>query len=979
MAREPVNFDGPWSRSRAPFASAGPQGAPPLRRWITACVAVFVLAGLLLGLPGYLQQWLWMRQLGYVGIFWRLLSVQWIMFAAAFAFAFLFLWINIRQAIRTGVAANRAQLQAPLPWGLQSLQQPNVQLGDRQLGVLNIGVSVITAFAFAIGFASQWDTYLRFHYGGSYGMSDPLFGLDIGFYLFHLPFYQLEQGTLVYLIAVTLIIVIVLGGLFGALRLGAGQRLVANAGAIRQVCVLLAALMALLGWGFYLDRFDLVYSTLGVVYGAGYAADHVTRVALWGMMALSAATCLLFAFGFARLPVRIMVAALLGYAGLYVLGILVIPPLVQKYFVQPNELQLETPYLKNYIAFTRSAYGLDHIQETSYPALPDVAPSELAANRDTTRNIPLWDQRPLLQTYHQTQAIRLYYQFYNVDTDRYHLTDGYHQVMLSTRELSAELPAQARTWVNERLQFTHGYGAVMSFASETEGDGIPKYILKDIPDHSDYGLAVTQPSIYFGESRPGYRIVGTDVKEFDYPKGNQDVYTSYAGAGGIPLDSFWTRLLFAWTQRDINILLTSYLNPLSRIQIRTRVHERVADIAPFLRLDGDPYPVLSEGRLYWIQDAYTLSRYFPYSEPARTAQAANRREPEVAPPAPPFGRAGPPEAASGGTQGAVPVGFSDRLNYIRNSVKVVVDMYDGTVRFYVMDSTDPILAAYRRAFPGVFQDLSQLSEDLKRHLRYPEDLFSIQADLYRTFHMTDPQVFYNREDLWQFPTERYEGQAQTMRPYYVMVRLPGSDALEFLLMTPFTPQGRDNMISWLAAKSDFPDYGKIVFYELPKEKLIYGPNQVEAMIDQNTTISQLLTLWDQRGSRVIRGKQIVTPIGNSFLYVVPLYLTAAGTRFPQLKEVIVAANDRVAMAPTLDAALADLFAHNPEKGQPSNGQPQTVGSSAGTDEQALARARSNFDQAKKALQEGNWAQFGHAMDSLERQLSPSPPNSAGGH
>ena len=394
--------------------------------------------------------------------------------------------------------------------------------------------------------------------------------------------------------------------------------------------------------------------------------------------------------------------------------------------------------------------------------------------------------------------------------------DGYHQVMLATRELSPELPAQAQTWVNQYLQFTHGYGLVMSFVSKTIGGGFPQYLLENVPAESAYGLNITQPAIYYGESMPGYRIVATGIKEFDYPKGNDNVYTSYTGTGGIPLDSFWKKLLFAWTQSDVNILLTSYLRPESRIQIWRTVQERVAQIAPFLRLDSDPYPVLSAGKLYWIQDAYTDSDQFPYSDPHRA-------------------------------------GFGNNLNYIRNSVKVVVDMYDGTVQFYVMDPEDPVLAVYRRAFPGVFKDLDQLSPDLKAHLRYPEDLFAIQADEYRTFHMTDPQVFYNREDLWVVPKETYAGQSTPMQPYYILMKLPGSDQLEYLLMTPFTPQNRDNMISWMAARCDFPEYGKMLFYQLPKDKLIYGPNQIEAMINQNTTISQQLTLWNQQGSRVIRG------------------------------------------------------------------------------------------------------------------------------
>ena len=596
----------------------------------------------------------------------------------------------------------------------------------------------------------------------------------------------------------------------------------------------------------------------------------MTRIAFWIMAGAAAALCALLVLNIFRPRFRAIAIGSGIYVALYVIAVWLAPALFQRFIVQPNELARETPYLKNNIEFTRKAYSLDTIQETSYPALADLTPEVIARNQDTIQNIRLWDWRPLLQMYQQAQEIRLYYQFYQADVDRYHLPDGYHQVMLSARELSAELPAKAQTWVNQKLQFTHGYGLVMSFVSKTMGGGFPQYVLENIPPESAYGLTVNQPSIYYGESMPGYRIVATGAKEFDYPKGNQNVYTSYEGTGGIPLDSLWKRLLFAWTQADVNILFTSYLRPESRIQIWRRVQERVEQIAPFLRLDQDPYAVVSEGKLYWIQDAYTVSDHFPYSSPHAAA-------------------------------------FEEGLNYIRNSVKVVVDMYDGTVRFYVMDPNDPVLAVYRRAFPGVFMDLNQLSADLKTHLRYPEDLFSIQADQYRTFHMTVPQVFYNREDLWVLPQEKYAGKVAPMQPYYILMKLPGSDQLEYLLMTPFTPQKRDNMISWMAARCDFPEYGKMLFYQLPKEKLIYGPMQIEAMIDQNTTIAQQLTLWDQKGSRVIRGNLIAVPIENSFLYVVPVYLTAEGTDFPQLKRVIVISGDKVAMEPTLDEAIQSVF------------------------------------------------------------------------
>jgi uncharacterized protein len=867
---------------------------------------------------GFVQKLLWMRELDYAGIFWTLLSVKWGMFGVALVFAFLYLWINTRFAAKridfspSKVPPLRVTTVSPAGKVITAsdvIRGINVDLNPKLLmwasGVAVMFVSLI----FAVGVSTQWDTYLRFRYGGSFGLTDPLNGADLGFYLFRLPFYELLQGDLTFL-TVGALAILGLFGLFGLRQFKQGQKFTIADNTARHLILLLFILAGTFAWGFYLDHYELVYSTLGVVYGAGYAAAHVTRIALWMMLCASVLACALLAIAFFRPRVKPLAIGIGVYALLYLGGVLALPPLVQAFVVRPNELSRETPYLNHYIDFTRKAYNLGGIQETAYPALTDLTPEVLSRNQDTIQNVRLWDSRPLLQTYQQTQAIRLYYQFYNVDVDRYHLSDGYHQVMLASRELASQLPSQAQTWVNEELQFTHGYGVVMNSVSKTQGGGFPQYLIENIPPESQYGrLNISQPAIYYGEVTPGYKIVSTGIKEFDYPKGNENVYTSYQGKGGIPLDSVWKRLLFSWTQTDINILLTSYLRPQSKIQIWRSVQERISQVAPFLLLDKDPYAVVSEGKQYWIQDAYTTSDHFPYSQPQTS-------------------------------------GSAEGINYIRNSVKAVVDMYDGTVSFYVMDPNDPVLAAYRRAFPGVFKDLAGLSADLKSHLRYPEDLFAIQANQYEAFHMTDPQVFYNREDLWVAPKEKYDGAVNPMEPYYILMKLPGSDQLEYLIMTPFTPQNRDNMIAWLAARCDFPDYGRMLFYELPKEKLIYGPNQISAMIDQNTLISQQLTLWDQKGSGVIRGKLVVIPIENSFLYVVPLYLKAEGTNFPQLKRVIVATGDRVVMEPTLDEALSSLFGTSP-------GQPSPAGQMSGTQgllpKAVLDQARAQLADAQKAI------------------------------
>jgi len=876
---------------------------------ILTAAAILVVLGVVSNL---IVKWLWMKNLDYAGIFWTILSTQWTLGIIAFVISALYVWINLRivwsKAASGTTAAPRDTIEILSSSG-----------GFRSLAFYG---SAVVGLIFGLILYSQWDTYIRFHYGGAFGLSDPLFGLDAGFYVFRLPFYELLQNSLNGLALLTFFLVLV-----SYLTLGIVQspRNWKARGALFPLSHLITLLVVVVGgwaWGFYIDRFDLLYSSLGVVYGPGYTAWHITRIALDVMMAAAILLCVFFAASLFRPALKLIAGGAGAFIILYMVAVLALPSLIQKFSVQPNELELETPYLKHNIDFTRKAFNLEHIKEVKYPALSDLTKSEIDENGDTIRNIRLWDWRPLLQTYRQTQEIRLYYQFYDVDVDRYHLPDGYHQVMLSVRELAAQLPEKASTWVNESLQFTHGYGIVMSFVSKIIGDGFPQFILENIPPESSYGLKVDQPAIYYGEKMPGYRIVATGIKEFDYPKGDQNVYTSYDGKGGIPLDSLWKRLLFAWTESDVNILLTSYLNPQSRIQIWRDVRERVRTIAPFLSLDQDPYAVLSDGRLYWIQDAYTASDHFPYSSP--------------------YVR-----------------GYGQEVNYIRNSVKVVVDMYDGTVFFYVADPNDPIVAAYRGAFPGVFRDLSEMPEDLRQHLRYPEDLYLIQADQYRMFHMTVPQVYYNQEDLWQFANEKYTGQTVRMEPYYILMKLPGSERLEYMLMMPFTPQERDNMIAWMAAKCDPEDYGTLLVYELPKEKLIYGPLQIEAMIDQNALISQQLSLWDQRGSRVIRGNLIVIPIENSFMYVEPVYLTAEGTNIPQLKRVIVVSGDKVVMERTLDDCINAIF---------GGLQPQAPAGKVQPEPLQLTRAKALFEEVRKAMQQGDWQAFGKAMQSLGQLL-----------
>jgi len=605
-------------------------------------------------------------------------------------------------------------------------------------------------------------------------------------------------------------------------------------------------------------------------------------------------------------------------------------------FVKPNELELEKTYLQRNITLTQQAYNLHRIAVKSFPAEQSLTFNTLEANQATIDNIRLWDWQPLMDTYAQLQEIRTYYKFHDVDVDRYWLDGVYRQVMLSARELkSALLPSNAQTWVNRHVLFTHGNGVIMSPVIRKSGEGLPIFYLQNIPPVTTGGPPIQEPRIYYGEETDNYVIVKGSTPEFDYPNGQDNVYATYQGTGGVPVGGIARRVLFAWYFEDLNILISRYITGESRIMFRRTIQDRVRAVAPFLRLDRDPYIVISEGRLFWMQDAYTTSDYFPYAQPI-----PNRG-----------------------------------LNYIRNSVKVVIDAYNGTIEFYLADPSDPIAATYERIFPGLFKPLEAMPQELQKHIRYPEDLFLIQAQIYRAYHMDRPEVFYNREDLWQFPRQP-SGEAATMVPYYIILRLPGEPQAEFFLMLPMVPAQRQNMIAWLAARCDQPNYGKLIVYEFPKDKLVFGPFQIEAQINQNTEISRQLTLWNQLGSRVIRGHLIVIPIEKSILYVSPLYMRAETGQLPELKRVIVAYGERVVMEETLAEALAALFKEPRLTPPPPEAPAGTL--PAGPEADRAREALSRYNRAVEELKTGNWAGFGTELDKL-RSLLEELGQSSGSH
>jgi uncharacterized membrane protein (UPF0182 family) len=911
-------------------------------RWRSVTVALIVVVACLIALglaSDFLVDWLWFAAIGYFDVFWTIFRAKAVLFFAVFVVSTVALWINGALAYRLA--------RRPWPWlpaaigggSASSRTLPETLpelfgLASRRLlwRLLVLGVSVVLGTLIAAGETGNWAVVLRFIHQVPYGRSDPLYGKDIGFYLFSLPAYVALKNWMLLTLVLSALVA-------GAVYLAHGdiafdkRRLWMSSAAVTHGSALLGLFFAVKAWSYGIDRFLLLYGDNSVVVGASYTDVHVELPVLWALMAFASVAALA---SWANVWVRRWklpaMGAALVFGGSFVLA-LVFPALFQRVYVKPNELQLEAPYIQRNIALTQEAYNLRQITVKPFPAEQGLTFQSLQANRATIDNIRLWDWQPLMDTYAQLQEIRTYYKFHAVDVDRYELGGSYQQVMLSARELEpALLPANAQTWVNLHVLFTHGNGVVMSPVTRKSAEGLPIFYLQDIPPVASGGPAVREPRIYYGEMTDSYVIVKGSTPEFDYPKGKDNVYATYDGAGGVAIGDAARRTLFAWYFDDPNILLSSYIADGSRILFRRNIRDRVRTIAPFLRLDHDPYLVISEGRLFWMQDGYTTSGWLPYAQPLSDA----------------------------GT------------NYIRNSVKVVIDAYNGSADFYVADPSDPIVATYRRIFPGLFKPLEAMPPDLQKHIRYPEDLFLIQAQLYRAYHMDAPEVFYNREDLWQFPREptgidgARGGAGAKMAPYYINMRLPGEARAEFFLMIPMVPSQRENMIAWLAARCDQPDYGKLIVYEFPKDKLVYGPFQIEARINQNTDISQQISLWNQMGSRVIRGNLLVIPIENSILYVSPLYLRAETGQLPELKRVITAYGDHVVMEETLAEALAALFRDS----TPTSLLPSApAGTSPAGPADARAReAISHYDRAIERLKAGDWAGFGAELDALRPLL-----------
>jgi len=901
---------------------------------VAAAVALLFVLSLVAGL---FADYLWFDALGYASVFatelWTkvLLGLGALVVTAG--------WLAGHVVLATRLSPGYHFQVKGLKWTVSASEI------RRWLYIAGAIFGAVLGAGFARGAAGQWYEVLQFLHRAPFGWADPVLDQDAQFYVFVLP---ILGGLKSYVMAMA-----VLGAI------GAAAAYFLN-GAIgwqyarmtRAATVHLASLVAMVllavAFGYWLDRYELLQSSWGTVFGAGYVDVHVRMpVYAFLMVASVAAAAVVLAAGVRMMPklaggaVAVLILAHLVAAWAY-------PAVRQRFDVEPNELARETPYLANNIEATRFAFGLADVEEQEFPARGTITRAGLEEARGTLENIRLWDYRALRDTYNEIQGLRTYYAFTKIDTDRYHLADEYRQVSLAVRELRPEaLQPQSQTWVNLHLLYTHGYGLCMSPVNAVTESGGPELWIRDIPPKASVPIDVSDPSIYFGELTDDYVFVRTRQDEFHYPVGDENVYTQYEGEVGIPMGSTLRRLLFAYHFGDWNILLTDSFDDETRLLWRRQIERRVRRIAPFLEFDDAPYPVVADGHLVWIIDAYTRTGRFPYATPVLFGE---HRRP---------------------------------TNYIRNAVKVTVDARTGAVRFYVTDPDDALVTVARRIFPDLFRDLQEMPETLRKHLRYPIDLLDVQAEQYFTYHMTDPRVFYNREDLWQRPMEQYRGHPQPVKAYYIIMRLPGEAEPEYLLMLPVTPTRKNNMIAWMAGRCDGQQYGRLLVYKFPKERLILGPQQIEANIDKNDAISQQITLWAQAGSSVIRGNLLVIPIGDAVLYVEPLYLDSEQMRFPELRRVIVATKDRVAMRKTLREALDAVLGEAPTvaedevaKPPPEKVPPQERPAPTGRAAEALEAYR----EAQQRLKDGDWAGYGQAMERLEkalRRMAEEDPNSGG--
>ena len=943
------------------------RAAPPRRRRrrvLTAIVALVVLGLVALGVYFTLYvEWLWFGEVGLRQVFWKQVWWRLITGLAFGGLFFVIFFTNVEIARRLSPTFRVFE-------GVDVVEFVN-EKAARIVRKAGLAVALVVSAFVGLGSSSQWLTVQKALHAVEWGTQDPLFHHDYSFYVFTLPFwhavYALVLGALVASLVFAAISHAVLGGLVVQRRpapaadengaLPPNLRRAVNVpnfdlepkpGAIAHLSAILGAVFLVGAAGSLFRAWELLYSSAGVVAGAGYADVHArlpgARVTLVVALAFAA---MLFVNVWRR-RWRWPLYAVVGWIVVLVLVRGAWPGVVQWLIVNPNQQEKEQQYIGYNIEATRSAFDLERISQTEYALKGDLTTRKLQDNDITVRNIRLWDPGTLLTSYRQLQELRKYYYFTDVDVDRYTVNGVYRETMLSAREFNMDgVPEDAQTWVNQHITYTHGFGAAVSAVNQVTPDGSPDFLVKDIPPVAQGDLRIDQPRIYYGEMGTDYTLVRTAAPEFDYTgSGGEDVFRQYDGKGGIDIGSTWRRLAFAARFGTIKFLTTTYIDADSRVIIRNNIEQRLAAAAPFLRFDHDPYMAIAGGRLYWVADAYTTTDRVPYAQP----------------------------------QGD--------LNYIRNSVKAVIDAYDGTMKFYAFDENDPVLATYREIFPDMFLPRDEFPAELVAHVRYPEDYFNIQAEVFTTYHVTSPDVLYNRGDQWQIPDNvSLEGGGQ-MNAYYVIMRPPGKQSEQFLLMLPFVPSGKQNMVAWLGALCDGADYGSAVSFDFPKSLQVYGPSQVEGVVNQDTEISSQFTLWSQQGSSVIMGNLLIIPIEDALLYVQPVYLQSSQTALPQLKRVIVfyrattpagvailgGDDQRVVMKPSLGESLAAIFGSAPAAAGPGGGEPQDgtpPGGAAASPRvgELIEQANRQFEAAQEALKAGDWSAYGRQIDALEQTLS----------
>ncbi len=887
------------------------------RRVVTLAL-LFVAVNLVSAIVWY-GDYLWFASLGYESVFVKTLAYRVFTFAVFAVAAF-------------------AVFYAAYRWTLHNLQKSEDVVANSWIPIV-IGVAAVLL---GLLYADTWQILLEYVHGVPFGTTDPVFGNDIAFYVFELPFYQAAVGYLLLVTGVSLLASLLVYALyfgmteeeihdviegtvstasFDVFRFMDGVKQYAYT----HIMVFSGFAFVLLAGMLWLFRYNLLLTQQGAVFGIGFTEHMVglrvitlaAGISLVGGLALVANTRLRDRRIVVLVPVILIGVMLAGNVAGFV---------VQEYVVDPDEFNKEKPFLENEIEHTRYAFALDRVEYEEFDVAENLTQSQIDANPGTIKNVKLWDNRPILETYHELQLFRPYYMFHGIDDVRYNVDGETMQMLASAREIDIDnLPEQSQTWVNRHLVYTHGFGMTMSPARDVTDEGFPQLSIKDIPPESNVdGVEIEQPRIYYGENTHEYAIVNTDTRELDYPDRGENVYTHYAADGGVQMESLTRRVIYAVMHRAPQIFFSGSIHEESRIQYDRQIEDRAQKIAPFLEFDEDPYIVVADGDMYWIYDAYTTSDNYPYSKPAP---------------------------------------FQDgEINYIRNSVKVAINAYTGDATFYVAEDDDPIVDTYRGIFPDLFADMEDMPESLQEHIRYPEDIFTVQADQYRNYHMTDPQVFYNREDAWRIPNEILRGQEIQMRPYYITMTLPGYDDPEFVKIQPFIPDGRQNLIGWMAARSDPDHYGTLKAYHFPQRELIFGPMQVESRIDQHDYISQQIALWAQSGSNVIRGNLLVIPIDDTILYVEPLFLQAdeLGT-VPQLRRVIVAHGDRLTMQRTFGEALDVLFGGE-EIDEPLVTGPDTL------PEEDLERAQQLYRQAQDALERGDLGEYQRLINELGQVL-----------